>query len=283
MTSRTMLLTVVLFGAAACKRAEEPAIPAIDVTPEQLALTYQLGGFIASFEALGRAARFAVAESAVSRDLAFDGYVLDNADGPPDDLIFEADLYRRGPEGPMATARVRLVVDDRSTATVEVFTSPQPLSPRRAAMAHVRDLALAQTFPGRCDGPYEAVILDGAPFGRKDQWIVYLVPVADGDEVFTGGQARLHVTLDGRTALDVKPLSAGCGHPLLAPKTAKIIMIERARLNADVPLENHTYLSVRYDLPVSLTIVPGRLMWLIDPKGPIHRMLGQPKQHKRRR
>ncbi len=85
------------------------------------------------------------------------------------------------------------------------------------------------------------------------------------------------VSRDGGTIEGVTPLSSGCRRPPLPPEEHGLIHIEREALISDVPLENHVYLSVRYATPVSLTIVQGRLMWMITPDG-ITRMTGRPKK-----
>lgn len=160
-----------------------------------------------------------------------------------------------------------------------------PLGDPHAAMARARDLALAQTFAGRCEAPYEAFVLTAQRHHGRDGWAVYLLPQPEPprqDLAYTGGQALVLVAGDGRTVEQTRPLSAGCERLTVPPQHAKIIPIKPAQLTGPLPLETHYYLAARYFTPVFVMVVAGRYGWGITPNGDTSRMTGTPKNKRRR-
>jgi len=271
LTARTRVVAAAL-AVTACKSPDKPVAPPPDPSPEHLRAASGLGKFLSFLDGTAYELR-----TEILGEFPHDGWIVD-AVREGDQELLQFVYYRRTAAG---HERVRRVVMRPDGPDPPDDNEPAPLTDTQAAMARARDLALAQAFKGRCSARYEAFVLTAEPYHGRDGWAVYLLPQLERphDElVYTGGQALVLVSSDGRTVEQTRPLSTGCHRLPLELDSLKAIVVSPDLLIDPLPLETHYYLSARFFLPVFVTVILGRHAWSIMPDGRTSRMTGSPKK-----
>lgn len=130
------------------------------------------------------------------------------------------------------------------------------LSALEAAMFHARTTALgaAQNI---CGGARNTVVLPAETGG----WDVYVLAASSQANILPlGGHARVHVSTDGMTALDVEPYSKSClDMDISAPN---LVDVMATHIVSDLPAPTHVFLSLTYPKPIVLAT--RNHLWKID-------------------
>lgn len=115
----------------------------------------------------------------------------------------------------------------------------------------------SQKFEPLCDAAYNTAVLPD-PDGKG--WLVYFLVATTRDRaVPIGGHVRVKVSEDGRTVVEVTPLSRSC---LVLQKAQDAAALWATHQLSATPVETHVFANLLYDVPLFIGTSDGN--WSID-------------------
>lgn len=146
---------------------------------------------------------------------------------------------------------------------VRRYNPALPLPTDQENMVRARQLAI-DSIKERCSDRYNTIMVPADLNGNKG-WAVYLLAATtEPDVIMYGGHARVDVSQDGRTTLQVTKLSKSCLRVRLSKNMVGGMVTE---IVSDYPTEIHVYLSRLHKIPIHVSARSG--IWKVE-DGKIH-------------
>ncbi|VTU19724.1 hypothetical protein H4CHR_00442 [Variovorax sp. PBS-H4] len=251
-----MRLFLVLALALAClaARADEAEQPLPTLPPDQEAAAVQ------SAEVMGKAVfqherAIATATDAVLKTPAFRndtrvrGWITEEHDG----LITVTFVDRR----PAALYRVAVSTEDDKVRELTTLDQPSPLSPFEAGAAAARELAVGSGFQP-CAEQYNTVVLPADASQVPHRWVVYLLPVASGNQtVPLGGTYR--VITEGASVIAQRAFTRSC---LTLRQDRRAAGLYVTHVLDNIPTDAHVFWSLWAREPMFVGTPDGRV-WAV--------------------
>ena len=114
------------------------------------------------------------------------------------------------------------------------------------------------------NNPYNHVVIPYTHDGKKEYRVYFLLATDKPKMVPQAGHVLVRVADDGKTILEVKPLSLSCS--IMDASDPRIVGLSSINLVLDSPSEVQVFTFLRYGIPMFMATKNG-LMWNIDSNG----------------
>lgn len=136
-------------------------------------------------------------------------------------------------------------------ARFHAWAKPKPLDAELAAMYLAQQTAVASQQFVRRTNRYNPVVLPGTLINQPG-WLVYLLAATtDENAIVVGGHYCMHVSADGKTLIETRPLSRSF---LVLEKTADSVVACMSHIISETPIETHVFVSLLHR-PLRLFVI----------------------------
>ena len=155
--------------------------------------------------------------------------------------------------------------DMGSIVDAKINTTPVPASDEEIRLFDALHTAGNAPDLKLCaNSPYNHVVIPYTHDGKKEYRVYFLLATDKPKMVPQAGHMLVRVADDGKTILEVKPLSLSCS--IMDASDPRIAALASTNLALDSPSEVQVFTFLRYGIPIFMVTKNG-LMWNIDSNG----------------